>query len=231
MSSAHGGDDGADPTAPKTAVAAPLPAAIEPAEAVDRPDPSVVEFRVVTSEGVRHALKLERIFWSLLEAAASTERQRLGGYIAKVLGKGGPTKNKTSLLRTHSADWMRRKLIEVSANSLSRKALNGVVLAAPTPCFVVTPTNAIEMQNAAFLEMLNARVAGEAIGSATIRINFHSDLATLHKKFDERPVPYLIDQVIIHVGTERSRHEARLVAIDQAGGRGRGRGLLVFLTT
>lgn len=229
MTSANGGDDGADPAAPKTAMAIPLSVATEPGQVAGRPDPSIVEFRVVTSEGVRYALKLERIFWSLLEAAASTERQRLGGYIAKVLGKGGPTKNKTSLLRTHSAEWMRRKLVEVSANSLSRKALSGVVLAAPTPCFVVTPTNAIEMQNAAFLEMLNARVAGDAIGSATIRINFHSDLSSLHKKFDERPVHFLTDQVIIHVGSERSRHEARLVAVDHAGGRSRG--FLVFLMT
>lgn len=228
MSSAKRGDV-VDPTVPETAVATAIGSAREPAEGADRPDPGVVEFRVVTSEGVRHALKLERIFWSLLEAAAATERQRLGGYIAKVLGTRGPTNNKTSLLRTHSAEWMRRKLIEVSANSLSRKVLNGVVIAAPTPCFVVTPGNAIEMQNAAFLEMLNARISGEAIGSATVRINFHSDLATLYKKFDERPVPFLTDQVIIHVGSARSRHEARIVAVDQVGGRGRG--LLVFLTT
>ena len=220
MSQGEGSDATAGP-APRTAAS--------PVEKGALADPSTVDFRVVTFEGARHALKLERIFWSLLEAAAAASNERLGAYISRIIANSAEATNKSSLLRSHAADWMRRKLVDVSASSLSRRSLNGIVQAAPTPCFVVTPQNAIEIQNAAFLDLLNARAGDEGIGAATIRIAFHSELRTLNAKFEQRPVPFLTDWVNIDVGGNRSRHEARIVSIDTISGRGTG--LLVFLTT
>lgn len=182
-------------------------------------DASFIEFRVVSSEGVRHSLKLERIFWTLLEAAAGSERQRLGAYISDVVERAASANSKSSVLRTHAADWMRRKLIDVSSKGLSRRSLAGVVAAAPVPCIVITVHNVVEMQNEAFLALLHARTnVDSAVQTETIRIAFHSSFNTLREKLRERPASYLTDQVIIEIGGQRSQHQVRIASIESVGG-------------
>jgi predicted DNA-binding ribbon-helix-helix protein len=182
-------------------------------------DPHAIEFRVVSFDGIRHSLKLERIFWTLLEAAASAERERLGAYISKVVAGADTANSKSSVLRAHAADWMRRKLVDISSKSLARKSLQGVVLAAPTPCFVVTAQNAIEMQNEAFLALLSARAGpNDPRRPDAIRITFRTDIKTLRERFREKPASFLTDQVIIHIGGQRAQHQARIASIDAVGG-------------
>lgn len=188
-----------------------------------------IEFRVVASEGERHAFKLERIFWTLLEAAASGDQERLGAYITKVLSNGDGAQNKSSLLRAHAADWMRRKLGEVSATSLARRSLGSVVLAAPTPCFVITPQNTIDLRNAAFMELLQAQSEADPTPAATVRVSFQTDIKTLRQAAHNRTVSTVTDKVAIHVGMRASHHQARIALLDSVNGQPVG--MLVFLTT
>jgi predicted DNA-binding ribbon-helix-helix protein len=182
-------------------------------------EPGVIEFRVVSSEGVRHSLKLERIFWTLLEAAAGSERQRLGAYISGVVERAAGSNSKSSALRTHAADWMRRKLIDVSSKGLSRRSLAGVVAAAPVPCIVITVHNVVEMQNEAFLTLLHTRSnLDQAVQSNMIRIAFHSSVNTLREKLREKPGSYISDQVFIEIGGQRSQHHVRIASIESIGG-------------
>lgn len=189
------------------------------ASASDADDPGLIDFRVVSSDGVRHSLKLERIFWTLLEAAAGSEQQRLGAYISGVVERAASSNNKSSVLRTHAADWMRRKLIDVSSKGLSRRSLAGVVAAAPVPCMVITVHNVVEMQNEAFLDLLHARTNLQStVQTEMIRIAFHSSVNTLREKLRERPASYLTDQVILEIGGQRSRHQVRIASIESVGG-------------
>jgi len=193
-------------------------------------DHGIIEFRVVSSDGVRHSLKLERIFWTLLEAAASGERQRLGAYISGVVERAAGDNSKSSLLRTHAADWMRRKLIDISSKGLSRRSLSAVVSAAPVPCLVVTVNNVVEMQNEAFLTLLHARSNLDGgLQADTIRIAFRSSFNALREKLREKPASYLTDQVTIEISGQRSEHQARIASIETIGGQAAA--LLVYLVT
>jgi predicted DNA-binding ribbon-helix-helix protein len=193
-------------------------------------DPGLIEFRVVSFDGVRHSLKLERIFWKLLEAAAGSERQRLGAYISGVVERAAGANSKSSVLRTHAADWMRRKLIDISSKGLSRRSLSAVVSASPVPCIVVTVHNVVEMQNEAFLALLHAQTDPDRNATAeTIRITFQSSFNTLREKLREKPASYLTDQVIIEIGGRRSHHRARIASIESMGGQAAA--LLVYLVS
>jgi predicted DNA-binding ribbon-helix-helix protein len=205
------------------------PTASEAAKAPPEPGPHEIEFRVVSSQGTRHALKLERIFWMLLEAAASASRDRLGPYIGKVLTTASGEQSKSSFLRAHAADWMRRRLVEISATSLARKSLGSIVLAAPMPCFVVTPQNTVEVQNQAFMDLLKAR--SESTGSAlpAIRITFRTDIRTLYAALRDRPSGHHSDYVTIHVGQHASEHQARIAMLASVSGQPAG--IVVFLMT
>lgn len=195
------------------------------------PEPGTheVEFRVVSSQGTRHALKLERIFWMLLEAAASASKDRLGPYIGKVLTTASGEQSKSSFLRAHAADWMRRRLMDISATSLARKSLGSIVLAAPTPCFVVTPQNTVEAQNQAFMDLLKARSESAGPALPAIRITFRTDIRTLYAALRDRPSGHHSDYVTIHVGPRASEHQARIAMLSSVSGQPTG--IMVFLTT
>lgn len=182
----------------------------------------------MSHNGVRHALKLERIFWDLLEAAASAARERPGAYVARVLNGSEASQNKTSLLRSHCAEWLRRKLVELSASSVGRQSLRSIVLSAPCPCFVVTAKNAIEVQNEAFIRLLQ-ELSSEAPAGAPppIRIAFQSGIEALRAQSHEKPGALISDTVTVHVGSQASRHQARIAMLDAINGQPIG--LLVYL--
>lgn len=209
-------------TAPVTASVA-----IRDDSAAAAPPPShAVQFRVMSHSGVRHALKLERIFWELLEAAASSARERPGAYVARLISGASGDQNKTSLLRTHCADWLRRKLVELSAQSIGRQSLRSIVLAAPGPCFVVNAKNAIEWQNEPLIRLLQSLTDAD-IAKPAIRITFQSGIETLRTSFREKPSARLSDVVTLHVGDRTSRHRATIAMLESINSQPAG--LLVYL--
>lgn len=167
----------------------------------------------MSHNGVRHALKLEQIFWELLEAAASSARERPGAYVAQLLAGASGDQNKTSLLRTHCADWLRRKLVELSNQSVGRQSLRSIVLSAPCPCFVVNAKNAIETQNEPFIRLLQSLSDAEPAKPA-IRITFQSGIETLRANYREKPNARLTDVVTLHVGNRTSRHRAAIAMLE-----------------
>lgn len=185
-----------------------------------------VQFRVMSHNGIRYALKLERVFWELLEAAASSSRERPGVYVARLLANAASDQNKTSLLRSHCAEWLRRKLMELSAASIGRQSLRSIVLAAPSACFVVTSKNIIETQNDQFIRLLQSLTEDTAL-QPPIRITFQSGIDALRTSFREKPTALLADIVTVHVGSRTSRYRATIAMLESINGQPTG--LLVYL--
>jgi hypothetical protein len=100
-------------------------------------------------------------------------------------------------------------------------------LAAPTPCFVVTPQNTLDLQNQAFMAFLKARSDTSDTALPLIRITFRTDIRTLHAALRDRPASHQLDYVTIHVGQRTSEHEARIGLLTSVNGQPAG--LIVFL--
>ncbi len=198
------------------------------ARAADR-DSTLVDFRVVAHKGERYALKLERIFWRVLKVAATAKNERLGAYIAKVVDQCGADENKTSLVRVHVVAWLNQKLIDISAESVTRKTLNNLVNAAPVPCFIISDQNKIDHQNEAFLNLLKQRLEEQSPGrQPEIRISFQSNFSTLLDNLKSSSVNSVRDRLVLHVGAEKSEYQARIVLIET--GAGTSLGMLVYLS-
>jgi predicted DNA-binding ribbon-helix-helix protein len=192
-------------------------------------DSTLVDFRVVTHKGARHALKLERIFWRVLKVAATARNERLGAYVAKIVDHCAAGDNKTSLVRVHVVTWLNQKLIEISGESVTRKTLNNLVNAAPVPCFIISDQNRIDHQNEAFLGLLKQRLEEQSPGrQPEIRIGFQSNFATLLDNLKSSSVNSVKDRLFLHVGAEKSEHQARIVLLES--GAATSLGMLVYLS-
>lgn len=192
-------------------------------------DSMLVDFRVVAHKGARYALKLERIFWRVLKVAATAKNERLGAYIAKIVDQCPADENKTSLVRVHVVAWLNQKLIDISAESVTRKTLNNLVKAAPVPCFIISDQNKIDHQNEVFLTLLKQRLEAQSAGRPPeIRISFQTNFTTLLENLKSSSVNSVKDRLFLHVGAEKSEYQARIVLIET--GAGTSLGMLVYLS-
>jgi predicted DNA-binding ribbon-helix-helix protein len=188
----------------------------------------LVDLRVVSHNGVRRAFKLERVFWKILEFAATSKKQRLGAYIAEIVGATGKDDNRTSLLRVHAAEWLSRRLIDSSAKGLAPKTLASIVLSVPSPCFSIDNENRITSQNEPFLKFLQPIVGdGKGDTNAAVRVTFQRDMKAIRELLKQSPRPFVDDRAVIQSASQRTECEARIVSLDTL--HGRTMGLLVIL--
>lgn len=176
-----------------------------------------IEFRVVAHDRVRHALKLEGIFWKILECASAESHERIGAYVSRIVAGVSVDGNKTSALRAHAAQWICARLLDISARSFPLKSLFSLVNATPVPCFVVAGSNAIECQNEAFLSYLRSFI-GPVVDDAEIKINFRMDLVTLRSQLQAKPDGYVVDNVIMQSGERKQDAQARIIPMPAQGG-------------
>ena len=187
------------------------------------------EFRVVTHEGARLGFRLEHLFWSILEAAASAKGMRIGSYIAEALEGGEASNNSSSVLRVHATQWIGQRLKESSSRTLSPKFVVKVVRASPLPCFVMDNDNRIAAQNDAFLALLRTQVLNEGSNSeATVHIRFRSDVASIRERLKAAQDSYIEDTVQIELPGRKREMHARITSIDSA--LGASLGLLVMIS-
>lgn len=191
------------------------------------PDSSSM-FRVVKHHGQRHGFKLERIFWKILRLAAAEKGNRIGVYIGSVLDGRDRSENKSSVLRTHAAEWLGHKLLSTTSTGINATTVTRIVQALPLPGFLMDRDHRITSQNELFLTMLRATVQDARVVSGdAVRIHFKTDIKVLQEKLASANTQFIEDELSIQFGVRRMDKRARVIRISPM--RGPALGLLVMI--
>lgn len=122
-------------------------------------DGSDLIFRAVTARGKRRGIRLERIFWNMISAAAGAGGATLGDFVATAAQQTPPDGNLASVLRVRAAHWLRQRLDRFEAMTTD-EALFAILQASPAPAFMLTGDKRIIRYNLAFLNYVQAGFVG-----------------------------------------------------------------------
>lgn len=125
-----------------------LPAS--PAEATD------FQFRVFRRDNERKAFRLERVFWDLLEQAASAKGQKLRDLVFSVIDQEPDAKNLASSLRSAAARWANERNVALAESGGAQSA---IVLfhACPAPGILIGEDRRIVAFNIAMQTLIASR--------------------------------------------------------------------------
>jgi len=127
--------------------------------------------RILQRGGTRISIRLEEEFWEQLEFCAKDEGVKLADLVFKLIGEHSPA-NRTSLLRTYCARWMRGKLVK-SHLANSSADIQGILASCPIPCVIVSREKKLIAQNSAFGDkILGALIAPDKLEEAETIIRF-----------------------------------------------------------
>lgn len=152
-------EDGAGGTGPAPA-AAPSPS---PDSSSDRPIQ-----RILQVKGRRYSIRLEPIFWRVLEEFASSDRIRLNLLVGRVAESmpTGSDGNLTSCLRVFCAEQLRRRLMASLLPATQRNVFS-IAEVSPAACLVVSARQEILTTNASFSTWFGSEgraIVGHALG-------------------------------------------------------------------
>ncbi len=116
-------------------------------------DPAVPRFRILKRGDWQRALRLEEIFWSILEAAAKANALKLTDYVRGILdGKDG-TRNQSSELRVAAATWLKERL-EDRERRLRQAGPAQFLKGVPVPGFIISGSRGLVAYNAEFVNFV-----------------------------------------------------------------------------
>ena len=108
--------------------------------------------RILQRHGKRLSIQLEREFWDQLEVCAKDQGIKLSELVFELVAEN-PDMNRSSLLRTYCARWMRNKLLRAHLTS-SNADIQALLTACPMPCVVITREKKLVAQNGAFSDKI-----------------------------------------------------------------------------
>ncbi|QKV16984.1 ribbon-helix-helix domain-containing protein [Oricola thermophila] len=132
-------------------------------------------FRAVSASGKRHGLRLERDYWSMLEAIAHEEKVSLGDIIGALEENTRNAGNLTSAVRVFVARWLDGRLRGLRER-MSPTAVNSLVNACPSPAFVLSATRQLRFHNPAFLRYIRMTMPSEEVEQVERRLRLQIDM-------------------------------------------------------
>ena len=167
-----------------------------PGEATD------YRFRVFRRGGGRKAFRLERVFWELLEQAASAKGQKLRDLVFSVIDQEPDAKNLASTLRTAAAKWANERHAALAESGGTQ---SGIVLfhACPSPGIIIGEDRRIVAFNIAMQTFIAGR-RPHALRSDMVdaRFTFELPVAQIIKFLVEAPGKFMECGFRITLGEE-----------------------------
>lgn len=108
--------------------------------------------RILQRHGHRLSIRLEEEFWEQLEFCAKDEGLKLSEMVFRLIDEN-TTINRSSLLRTYCARWMRKKLVQAHLSNTNAD-IQGILTSCPIPCVIVSREKRLIAQNKAFGEKI-----------------------------------------------------------------------------
>jgi len=158
--------------------------------------------RILQRDGKRISIRLEKEFWEQLEFCAKDEGLKLTDLVFNLIGENTPA-NRSSLLRTYCARWMRKKLVQTHLANTSAD-IQGILVSCPIPCVIVSREKRLIAQNSAFgSKILGALVSPDKWDDADtiIRFSLARPIEQIVRELMGDGAPYVETNVAFSRGT------------------------------
>jgi predicted DNA-binding ribbon-helix-helix protein len=186
---------------------------------------SDTRLKIIQQQGRKYAIRLEAIFWSQLTDFAKEDKTTLSRFIFKVLDSAPKVVNRTSYLRCHCMDRMRRKQ-PLSALVGPAFDMLAFVSACPTPVAIVTGERRLVAFNPSFSVVIRDIQPASREQQRAINLSFSEPFPKIQKQLIDHPTDIKVYQLGLQVGSglaqqfrarfalaEREKGASSLVAI------------------
>lgn len=183
------------------------------------PQNNETEFRTVSHQGRRYGIRLEPVFWKVLELAAKHRRDKLATYLGNILSGTADKQNRTSILRVHAVSWLSRRLLDSATQGIGQKSIDAISTAVFQPAFSIGRDQKFTGYNAAFYEML--RVLCDETGtelSSNLSVAFKREVDEMRAALSASRDKYIEDKIIIKLSAKSIEKDVRVVALESATG-------------
>ena len=116
-------------------------------------------FRAVIHNGVRRGLRLESIYWTVLEEIAEIRGMTAGQLVNEINEASDGANNLSSHIRAYVAKYQYENITDLK-DALSPQKIAPLVKCCPSPTFVLTHNKRIVQYNTAFISFLQLRFVG-----------------------------------------------------------------------
>lgn len=176
----------------------------------------VPQFRVVTTGDRRRGVRLERVFWKLLDDIAARRGLKRSSLIAEVLENAAEgTESVASTLRCYAAT-----TIDIERNTLlariNPQQMIALMQQAPVPAFAINRQKKLQQVNAEFMQLLRPTLNAGGPGAARNVADFvHLSLDTpIDELFHAaRSAPSTQCNYTLQVDDRRRRGQAKIVLV------------------
>ncbi len=181
--------------------------------------PPAGEFRALMHKGIRYPMKLEPVFWNVLEIAAKSRQQRLSQYVGALLERDPTDGNRASLARVHVVDWLRQQLAAASRSALGPRSLHGIASAMTAPCFIVDAGNRITASNEAFTRFARRELHLDGTStSVRLTISFRRDIEALRAAIAASREKFVEDLLVLKAEQGAIERIGRIVGLETPAG-------------
>lgn len=150
----------------------------------ESPDWLLPRQRILQRDGKKVSIRLEQEYWEQLEYCAKEEGYKLTDLIFRLFNEND-TANRSSLLRTFCARWMRKKALQAQINAFTAD-IQGILTSCPIPCVIVSREKRLLAQNRAFSE----KILGSLVSP-----DMWEDAETIVRFTLSRPIESIIREV------------------------------------
>ena len=145
--------------------------------------------RIVQFKGKRHNIRLEAIYWDILERMAAERECKLNILINEFITDPDSGNNKTSFMRLRAVNWLNDNLNASNEKLFLRNTEVWAVLqATELPAFVFSETTSVSRYNSAFQTWLwnNIKEFRKDVDISRIRISFRRSFTVLNEGISHR---------------------------------------------
>ena len=145
--------------------------------------------RIVQFQGKRHNIRLEAIYWDVLERMAAERECKLNVLINEFITDPESGNNKTSFMRFKAVSWLNDHLNASNEKLFLRNTEVWAVLqATELPAFVFSETTSVSRYNSAFQNWLwnNIKEFRKDVDITRIRISFRRSFTVLNEGISGR---------------------------------------------
>lgn len=169
-------------------------------------------FRTVTVDDKRKGLRLERVFWQVLEQLSKEENTPVSAILQAAESNGNSSPNLSSYARAYAANWLRRRL-DANREIASFQQVLRTINACPSPVFVTSEDRRLRAYNPAFLRYVRRHIPMEDLEAAPKNLRLQMDTGSAELIQQLKSEPEAIVTVGFTFGFNERRVRGRLNAV------------------